>query len=275
VIGAGPFLDTGRIGERRQPDRAAPGHHFQPLRDQRPVQSRERHHVAHRAERHQVEIVEQLRLGPRGAPPAGPAQLAIGGDGEEECHADRRELAERSALVEPVRIDDGDGARQLRLGDMVVDDDDLEPDLRRVRERRMRGDAAIDRDHQRHALGFEAAQRRRVRPIALLHAIGDIEPERPARGLEEAVQQRRRGRAVDVVVAEHGDALAGLDGAGEPRGGDIHVLELRGVGQQRPQGPRRCPSPPAARARAGRRPTARLPAPRSWRIPLIRSLPFP
>ena len=50
---------------------------------------------------------------------------------------------------------------------------------------------------------------------------------------EKALDQRDRGRAVDIVVAEHGDRLARLDGGCEAIGRFLHVLQARRVWQQR------------------------------------------
>jgi hypothetical protein len=50
---------------------------------------------------------------------------------------------------------------------------------------------------------------------------------------QEAEHERAAARAVDVVVAEHRDRLAGAGGAGQPLGRRLHVDEHRRVGHQR------------------------------------------
>jgi hypothetical protein len=50
---------------------------------------------------------------------------------------------------------------------------------------------------------------------------------------EKALDQSDRGRAVDIVVAEHGDRFARLDGRCEAIGRFLHVLQARWVWQQR------------------------------------------
>jgi hypothetical protein len=52
-------------------------------------------------------------------------------------------------------------------------------------------------------------------------------------GAQEALDERDRGRAVDIVVAEHGNRLVSPDGRSEALGRLLHVLEARGVGQKR------------------------------------------
>ena len=51
-------------------------------------------------------------------------------------------------------------------------------------------------------------------------------------GAQEALDQRHRGSAVDVVIAEDGDGLARDDGAGEALGAALHVLQACRVGQE-------------------------------------------
>ena len=58
---------------------------------------------------------------------------------------------------------------------------------------------------------------------------------RPWRG-EEALHERGRAGAVDVVVAEHGDGLVAHDRIGEARRALVHVAHRAGVGHQRLDG---------------------------------------
>jgi hypothetical protein len=50
------------------------------------------------------------------------------------------------------------------------------------------------------------------------------------------MQQRSRGGAIDVVVAENGDLLVPRDGLQKALDRPIHVAEARGIGQQLAQG---------------------------------------
>ncbi len=81
------------------------------------------------------------------------------------------------------------------------------------------------------ALVLEGDERRRVRPIALALPVRDIDDDARAGRLEEAAEQRRRCRAIDIVVAEHGDRLAPLERFDKARHGLVHVEEVRGIGQ--------------------------------------------
>ena len=114
----------------------------QALGDQSPVEPGERHDVADRAERDQIQPAAQVRLRPA-REMAARAQRTVERDHHEEGHPDRRELADRAHLVAPVGIDHGERGGQLRLGDVVVDHDDLLTARRGGGERLERGGAAI------------------------------------------------------------------------------------------------------------------------------------
>ena len=79
----------------------------------------------------------------------------------------------------------------------------------------------------------KADQRLRGRAVAFGEPVGDIGRHALPMGAQEALDQRHRGRAVDIVIAEHGHLLAGLDGGGKARGRLLHVPEAGRVGQQR------------------------------------------
>ena len=74
---------------------------------------------------------------------------------------------------------------------MMIDDDDIEPGLRRARQGLEGRDAAIDGHDQCDALGLQRQQRRQIGPIAFLHAIRNVDAERPTCAGEEARQQGR------------------------------------------------------------------------------------
>ena len=138
----------------------------------------------------------------------------------------------RAGIVDPVGIDHGDGLGQRDLGLVVVDHDQVEAGAPGLGQRLEGGDAAIDRDHHVGALLLELQQRRRVGTVTLLAAIGNIDADIAADAAEEAQQQRRRRGAVDVVVAEHDDALTRAHRAHQPRHGGVHVLEMQRIGQE-------------------------------------------
>ena len=81
-----------RAASAARPGIGAARRDLEPLGDQRAVEALERHHVAHRAERHEVEPAAQVGLGPR-AEMAARAQRAVERDDDQERHADRGEVA--------------------------------------------------------------------------------------------------------------------------------------------------------------------------------------
>ena len=236
MIGARRLAQARHVGQRGQADVAAVGHHPQALAHQRPVDAGQRHDIAHSPQGDEVEPLAQVGLGACRAVPARLAQGAIDADRQQESHAHRRHLLVRAVVVQAIGIDHGHRLRQRDLRHVMVDDDQVEAHALRLGQRLEGGDAAIDRDHDRGALLLDAEQRRRIGAVAFLAPVGNVDGDVAADGPEEARQQRRRGGAVDVVVAEHHDLLALADRAHDARDGGVHVLEMRGIGQELAQG---------------------------------------
>ena len=186
----------------------APPHRQQSLGDEGAVEPLERHHVGDGAERDQVEQIEQVRLRPRRAPEAAPAQFAVHRHHGHEHQPDRGEMAELGEIVEPVRIHHRERGRQRLVGEVMIDDDRLHAEPRRFRQRLVAHGAAVDGDQQRRAASRERADRLDIRAVALEQAVGDVDDRIDPGEAQEARQRRRRGRAVDVVVAEDRDRLA-------------------------------------------------------------------
>ena len=117
-------------------------------------------------------------------------------------------MAEPGEIVAPVRIDDCYRRRQFLVGLMVIDDDDIDAELFGLLERLDAGRAAIDADQKRCAALGKRAHRFDIRAVAFEQAVGNVDDRLDAALAQIARQQRRRGGAVDVVIAENGDALA-------------------------------------------------------------------
>ena len=209
------------------PPRAAT---LQALRDQRPVEPHQRHDVADRAERDQIQPAAQVRLRAAGEMTAR-AQRAVERHHREERDPDRGQLADRADLVAPVRIDHPERLRQLGLCDVMIDHDDLLALGGGARERLERRGASIQDHHEPAALGGEALQRLSIRSVALAQPIRDVDRARRADGGEIAGQERDRGGAVDVVVAEQADPLLRLHGIRQTLGREVEVEQMRRVGQ--------------------------------------------
>ena len=233
VIGTGDLLEAGNVGQGGKPDVAPFGHHLETLANQRPIDARKRHDIAHRAQCHEVQPLAQIGLGAaRPGVPAGLAQPSVDTDRQQECHAHRRHLLVRAVVIDPVGIDHRNGLWQRDLGHVVVDDDGVEPCPLGLGQWLESGHTAIDGDDDCSPIGLQLQQRGRVRPITFLAAVRNIDVDIAAYGAEKSQQQRRGGRAVDVIVAEHDNPLALLHGLRHPRDRCVHVLEMRRIRQE-------------------------------------------
>ncbi len=230
IARAGRRGEARDIGQRGQSRALAAGQHGQALAHEGAVQPGQRRHVSDGRHGDEVEQAQQVGLGPVAEELLG-AHQPVGGDQQQEDHARGAEMAEARAVLGAVRIDD-DRVRQLGPRQVVVDDDDVRARRARGGDGAERQGAAVDADDE-VVRPPELGHRRHVRAIALVDAVGDVErrlaPERP----QPVDQQRRRGGAVDVVVAEDGDALPAGGGLGQPAGRPVHVGQRRGVGHQR------------------------------------------
>ena len=235
VIAARRPVGPRRVEQRREAGALAPPHHREPPRHEGPVEADQRHDVRHRRQRHQVERAHQVGRS-AAVEEAGFAQRPIEGD---EPHVDdprRAEIAEAGEIVLPVRIDDrrgrGQGFRRL----VMIEDDDVEPEPSGLGERLEADRAAIDGHDQARPLRLERRHRLDVRAVALDDAVRNMDQSLAAAGLEVFAEQRRAGRAVDVVVAENRHPLAPLDRSLQPRGRGLHFAHREGVGHQVAQG---------------------------------------
>ncbi|KAH2808295.1 hypothetical protein KXV85_006041, partial [Aspergillus fumigatus] len=146
--------------------------------------------------------------------------------------ADSGQIAEPGEIVRPVRVHQRVALGQLFAALVMVDDDDGHPELPGFRQRLDAGGAAIDRYQQRGALACQHAHRFSVGAVALEQAIGDvdqrIEPAMP----QVPGEQRRRRRAVDVIVAEDRDLLALHGRIGDAFGGGLHLRHRERVREE-------------------------------------------
>ncbi len=195
------------IHQGGQADMLAPAHREQALLNEGAIEPLERHHVGHRAERHQIERVEQVRLGTQHMPEAALAQLAVDRDHRHEHEAAGRELIEAGEIVLPVRVDQSVGRRKLLVDLMMVDDHHVEAELAGFYERRDAGGAAIDGHQQTCAFLGKRLHGLGVRPVALENPVRDVDervdasnsagisPAQPPRSRRRR-RSRRRSRSV-------------------------------------------------------------------------------
>ena len=248
--------DAGRLGERRQARRQATSGDLQPLADEGAVEALERHHIADGAERHEVEPAQKIGH-PVALPPA--TQLTARGDEEKKGDPHRGQVAHRARLVPTVRVDDGQRLRQLRLGRVVVDDDDLLAGGGAVRQRREGGGAVVQAEDQAAAGPGQPVERSRAGAVAVDQPVGDEDDGIDPEGAGEADEERRRGGAVDVVVADDAEPLAGPSASASRATARSRSRRCDGSGSQ-------------SRSRGSRKPgTASGPSPRPARTRPISS----
>ena len=229
----------GRTGEPRhvhqrgEPGAVAAAQRQKSLGDEGAVETLERHDVGDGAERDDVEPAEQVRLGPRLRPKSAGAQHAVHRDDGEKHDADGGEMAEPRQIVEPVGIDHN-RIRQTLVGLVVIEHDHVHAKPARLGQRLDAGGAAIDGNQQRRAAAGERADRLDVGTVAFENPVGDMHDRLAAADPHEARQQRRRGRAIDVIVAEDRDLLAAQHRVRQPLRRLLHRGDGVRVGHQPP-----------------------------------------
>ena len=114
----------GHVQQRGDPRTRPARHHLQALADEGAVHPHQRHHVADRGQRDQVEQPHQVRL-TAGGEEAQPAQRAHSGDGGQERHAGGAQMGEARPVIQPVGIDRGQDRRRRPLRLVMVQHDDV------------------------------------------------------------------------------------------------------------------------------------------------------
>ena len=263
------------IHQRGVADMVAPAHRDQALGDEGAVEPDQRRDIGDRAERDMMQHAEQIGLRHLRGPEAALAQLAI----------DRDQRHQRRAR--PRR--DGRGRRDRRAGS--------DSPARRPRAVRRRTDGDRSRPRTCRAacasasgsmlvvpqstvtssvapLRGERAHRFGVGAIALEQPVGNVDQRIEPAMAQMPGEQRRRGRAVDIVVAEDRDLLAAHGRIRDALGGGLHLRHREGIGHQLADGrieevrrPRRSrrrarPAPAPASPAADSAARSQAPAPR-------------
>ena len=141
-------------------------------------------------------------------------------------------MAQSGKIVLAVGIDQRQRLRQRLRGLVVIEHDHVEAEPARELERLPADRSAIDRHEKLGPFGGEVRYRLRVGAVALGHPVGDVDDRLAAAGGQIFAEERRAARAVDVVVAEDGDALAAFDRPLEALGRRLHVAQAKRVRHQ-------------------------------------------
>ena len=220
------------VHQRGMPDMVAAAHRDQALGDEGAVEPGQRRDIGHRAERDMMQHAEQIRLRPFAGPESAAAQFAIDRDQRHQHEADGGEITEAGKIVGPVRIHQRIDLGQFVAALVVIDDDDGHAELSRFRQRLEAGGAAIDRHQQRRALARQHPHGFDIGAVAFEDAVGNVDQRIEPAMAQMPGQQRRRGRAVDVVVAEDRDLLAARGRVRDALGRGFHLRHGVGIGHQ-------------------------------------------
>ena len=145
---------------------------------------------------------------------------------------DRGEMAEAGEIVGPVRIHQRIDLGQLVAGLVMIDHDHGHAEPLGFGQRLEAGGAAIDRDQQRRALRGQRAHGLGVGAIALEQPVGNVDQRIEPAMAQMPGEQRRRGRAVDIVVAEDRDLLAPHGGVRDALRRRLHLRHREGIRHQ-------------------------------------------
>ncbi|MNX45159.1 hypothetical protein D3C86_756630 [compost metagenome] len=179
--------------------------------DQRAVWAVQGHHVGHRPDGHEV----QEMLHARGV-------RAFHRDGQEVGHAHSREILE---VVEiHLWVDDGVHVRKLFGHLVVIRHDQVDAVGLGRRGRRMGRDPVVASQDDTGALGGEPLDGGWGDAVTVLEAIGEVGLDVSLEATREvAVEDRRGGHAVAVVIPVDDDLLAGGQGLLEAANGLLHA----------------------------------------------------
>ena len=195
------------VHQRGVADMIAAAHRDQAFCHKSAVEPDQGRHVGDGAERDVMQHAEQIRLRHLGGPESPRAQFPVDRDQRHQHQANRGEMAEAGEIVRAVRVHQRIDDRQLVAALMMVDHDHRHAEPLRLGQRLEAGGAAIDGDQQRRALFGEHAHGFDVGAVAFENAIGNVNQRIEPAMAQMPRQQRRRGRAVDIVVAEDRDLL--------------------------------------------------------------------
>ena len=141
-------------------------------------------------------------------------------------------MAEAGDIVGPVRIHQRIDLRQFIAALMMIDHDDRHPEPPRFGQRLEAGGAAIHRHQQRGALAREHADRFDIGAVAFKDPVGNMNQRIEPAMAQVPRQQRRRGGAVDIVIAEDRHLLAARGRLRDAFGGGFHLRHGVGIGHQ-------------------------------------------
>ncbi len=107
----------------------------------------------------------------------------------------------------------------------MVGDDQIDRQFARAARRLDAPDAAIDGNHQRHAIGMQPVEGLGLQTVPVFQPVGKKVHDVGAEHFERAAKDDRRGDAVAIVVAVNRDALVPLNRGEDPLHRRSHIRE--------------------------------------------------
>ena len=119
--------------------------------------------------------------------------------------------------------------RVARLRQMVVGDDEIEPESLRRLGLGKSSHSGVDRDGQAHAVGVCRFEHARLHAIALAQPVRHMKTDYATKHFNGGLEQHDSRGAVHVVIAIEQHRLFGRDGSLQPRDGRNHSQHEEGI----------------------------------------------
>ena len=220
------------VHQRGVADVIPPAQRDQALGHEGAVEACQHGDIRDRAECDMMKCIEQVRLGPLGRPETTRAQLAVYRHQRDEDETDRGPMAKPRQIVGPVRIDQRVDDRKIVAALMVIDHHHVHAELFGFSQRLDAGGAAVHGHQQRGALRGKAAHGFDIGTVAFEDAIRNMDQRIEPAMAQMPCQQRRRRRAVHVVVAKDRDLFAAHRRIRDTLGGGLHLRHGQGIREQ-------------------------------------------
>ena len=177
----------------------------------------ERHHIGHRAQRHQIEQAAQIRLGQAACKTAARAQIGAQSHQHIKNHPHAGQIFALKAAAGLVGVDN-DAVGHGVGGQVVVGDDHLQPQGLRPRHAGEAGNAVVHREQN-----LRAARRSHVgqlgrEAVAVLEAVGHQKIHRRAHALQAFHAHGAGGGAIGIVIGHNQNVFPRQHRIGQPRG---------------------------------------------------------
>ena len=193
----------------------------QPGLDKGAVLPYQRHHVRHSAHSGKVAAVIQHFL----------RRATVQRGTKLERHARAAQTLEGAVVVLPAGVHHSHRLGQSLRRQMVVSDDQIHAQRSRKVGFFHGRDAVVHCHDEGAALVVHGLDGVFGQAVAVPLAAGQHTLDGRAHALEVLVQQGGSGHTVHIVIAEHGDGLAVVDGLPDALTGGVHIRQQRGVGK--------------------------------------------